>query len=147
MKFYRDFYRDVYIIFLFQFLGDFGPEWARNGPEYAGIGRGWSQTPPGPFWTTFWKKHFFQKNTQHQENVQTSQSRFFEKSVSPHKRQIPVGFPYQPRARINVSRQKDAKSGVSMVEQILYVYLFYVSSRPRPISEKWVFKPFVAGGH
>ena len=71
---------------------------------------------------------------------------FFEKSVFPHKRQTPVGFPCQPRARINVSRQKDAKSGVSMVEN-LYVYLFYVSSRPRPISETWVFKPFVAGGH
>ena len=25
----------------------------------------------------------------------------------------------------------------------LYLYLFYVSSRPRPISEKLVFKPFI----
>ena len=27
------------------------------------------------------------------------------------------------------------------------VYLSYMSSRPRPISEKWVFEPFVKGGH
>ena len=95
----------------------------------------------------FREQHFFQKNAQHQENVQASQNRFFGKSVFPQKREIPVGFPYQPSARIKVSRQKDAKSKVNMVEHISYVYLFYVSSRPRPISEKWVFKPFVVGGH
>ena len=96
----------------------------------------------------FLEKHMFrEKNNQNQENVQTPQNQFFGKSVSPHKRQIPVGFPYQPRARINVSRQKDAESGVSMVVFFLYVYLFYVSSRTGPISEKLVFKPFVAGGH
>ena len=109
------------------------------------IGRGWSQTPPGPFRTIFEKSLIFLKNTQNQENVQTSQNRFFGKSVFPQKREIPVGFPYQPRARIKVSRQKDAKSKVNMVENISHVYLFYVSSRPGPISEKWVFKPCAAG--
>ena len=35
---------------------------------------------------------------------------FFERSVFPHKRQIPVGFPYKPRVWINLQSQPDAKS-------------------------------------
>ena len=49
---------------------------------------------------------------------------FWEKVSFPHKRKIPVGFPYQPRAIINVSRQKDAKSKVNMVENYVICVSF-----------------------
>ena len=39
----------------------------------------------------------------------------FWKPIFPQKRQIPVGFPYKPRARINLQSQTDAKSKVNMV--------------------------------
>ena len=67
---------------------------------------------------------------------------FFLKSVF-----VCLGWPFNLPDLIKVPRQKDATSKVNIVENMSCVYLLHVSSRVRPVSQKWVVKPFATGGH
>ena len=71
------------------------------------------------------------------KNVQTSENRFFPKNVKSQ-------WDFLTNRELELIYKARQMRNLEVI-WYLFLYLFYVSSRPRPISEKLVFKPFCYG--
>ena len=116
-------------------IGRNRPEQVRDGPRHP-------RNTPGPLSAHIF---FVEKTPKINETSRRLKTIFLESPCFPKNVKTQLDFLTNRELELIYKARQMRNLEVLWYKIVFSLYLFYVSSRPRPISEKWVFKPFCYG--